>query len=376
MKTNDTLPTTCDQRFDQYIALLSISRCSRKLLITLIVQSLCVINIRACSCQSSARVYIRSDQCISLKEIKTMKTVNFKSRNGQDITIAAVINFPERFDESKKYPAVIVAHPGGGVKEQTAGLYARKLAEEGLLTIAFDASYQGESTGEPRQLENPYIRAEDVRYDTPLRSLAQSLVDPGEIEIAFNQLQVALNIPPFSHRPGGHHLDGYQEGHQVPATFTMLAGVLMSEQKVKNAGNLWVWPGTHRTHAAFFRERGPEALVESKGYPKIALPEPSQVLGGPGDVILAHYMLGHNIRKSRSSLTSWIPLRRARICAIVILLAFGICGKNLSSVSVSFNFPSSTSCKIITPVNIFVIEPTRYLVAMVKGFFSVPLIWL
>ena len=53
-------------------------------------------------------------------------------------------------------------------------------------------------------------------YDTPLRSLAQSLVSPGEIEIAFNQLQVALNIPPFSHRPGGHHLDGYQEGHQSP----------------------------------------------------------------------------------------------------------------------------------------------------------------
>jgi hypothetical protein len=132
-------------------------------------------------------------------------------------------------------------------------------------------------------------------YETPLRSLAQSLIYPGEIEIAFNQVQVALNIPPFSHRPGAHHLDGYLEGQQDPATFTMLAGVLMTEQKVENAGNLWVWPGTHRTHAAFFRERGPEALVELKGYPEIEMPEPSQVLGGPGDVILAHYMLGHNI---------------------------------------------------------------------------------
>jgi hypothetical protein len=132
-------------------------------------------------------------------------------------------------------------------------------------------------------------------YETPLRSLAQSLIDPGGIEIAFNQVQVVLNIPPFSHRPGGHHLDGYLEGQQDPATFTMLAGVLMTEQRVENAGNLWVWPGTHRTHAAFFRERGPEALVELKGYPKIELPEPSQLLGGPGDVILAHYMLGHNI---------------------------------------------------------------------------------
>jgi Phytanoyl-CoA dioxygenase (PhyH) len=132
-------------------------------------------------------------------------------------------------------------------------------------------------------------------YDTPVRSLAQSLIEPGEIEIAFSQVQVALNIPPFSHRPGGHHLDGYQEGVQEPGTFTMLAGLLMTEQSVENSGNLWVWPGTHRTHAALFRERGPVAFMEYKGYPQIELPEPVQVLGGPGDVLLAHYMLGHNI---------------------------------------------------------------------------------
>ena len=91
-----------------------------------------------------------------------MKKVNFLSRNGEDVTISAVLNFPGAFDEKKKYPAVVVSHPGGGVKEQTAGTYARKLAEKGFVTIAYDASYQGESTGEPRQLENPYIRTEDV----------------------------------------------------------------------------------------------------------------------------------------------------------------------------------------------------------------------
>lgn len=91
-----------------------------------------------------------------------MKKVNFLSRNGQNITISAILNFPEGFDEKKKYAAVIVSHPGGGVKEQTAGTYAKKLAEKGFVTIAYDASYQGESTGEPRQLENPYIRTEDV----------------------------------------------------------------------------------------------------------------------------------------------------------------------------------------------------------------------
>jgi len=91
-----------------------------------------------------------------------MKKVTFLSRNGEDITISAVLNFPEGFDERKKYPTVVVSHPGGGVKEQTAGTYARKLAQKGFVTIAYDASYQGESTGEPRQLENPYIRTEDV----------------------------------------------------------------------------------------------------------------------------------------------------------------------------------------------------------------------
>ncbi len=91
-----------------------------------------------------------------------MKKINFKNSNGGNITMAAVINFPDGFNESKRYPAIVVSHPGGGVKEQTAGLYARKLAKEGFVSIAFDASYQGESTGERRQLEDPYIRTEDV----------------------------------------------------------------------------------------------------------------------------------------------------------------------------------------------------------------------
>ncbi|MGA6137004.1 alpha/beta hydrolase [Acinetobacter dispersus] len=90
------------------------------------------------------------------------KEISIQNHNGQGITLAAVINFPEDFDESKTYPAVVVSHPGGGVKEQTAGLYARKLAEHGFVTIAYDASYQGASTGLPRQLENPYVRTEDV----------------------------------------------------------------------------------------------------------------------------------------------------------------------------------------------------------------------
>lgn len=91
-----------------------------------------------------------------------MNKVSFPNTNGLNITMSGLINFPENFDSTKTYPAIVVSHPGGGVKEQTAGTYAKKLAEKGYIALAYDASYQGESGGEPRQLENPHVRTEDV----------------------------------------------------------------------------------------------------------------------------------------------------------------------------------------------------------------------
>jgi len=78
------------------------------------------------------------------------------------IAIAANVYTPANFDPLKSYPAVVVAHPNGGVKEQTAGLYAQRLAEAGYITIVADAAYQGASGGEPRHTDKPVNRVEDI----------------------------------------------------------------------------------------------------------------------------------------------------------------------------------------------------------------------
>jgi len=78
------------------------------------------------------------------------------------IDIAANVYTPANYNPSKKYPSVVVAHPNGGIKEQTAGLYAQRLAEAGYITIAADAAYQGASGGEPRHTDKPANRIEDI----------------------------------------------------------------------------------------------------------------------------------------------------------------------------------------------------------------------
>lgn len=78
------------------------------------------------------------------------------------LSIAANVYTPANYDPSKKYPTVVVAHPNGGVKEQVAGLYAQRLAEKGYITITADATYQGASGGEPRHVDKPANRIEDI----------------------------------------------------------------------------------------------------------------------------------------------------------------------------------------------------------------------
>ena len=83
--------------------------------------------------------------------------ITFHNRYG--ITLAADLYIPKNTTE--KLPAIAISGPFGAVKEQASGLYAQTLAERGFLTIAFDPSYTGESSGEPRYVASPDINTED-----------------------------------------------------------------------------------------------------------------------------------------------------------------------------------------------------------------------
>ncbi|MEK1893805.1 MAG: alpha/beta hydrolase [Rhizobium sp.] len=109
----------------------------------------------------------------------TIERVTYKARSmGTDIV--ANLFKPKGFDPANKYSTIVVTHPFGGVKEQTAGLYAQHLAEQGFVTLAYDASYQGESGGLPRLMEVPAQRLDDISCAIDYLQ-TQSFVDPGRI---------------------------------------------------------------------------------------------------------------------------------------------------------------------------------------------------
>lgn len=85
--------------------------------------------------------------------------VSYYNRLG--INLVADLYIPKNLDRSRRYPAIIVGHPFGGVKEQTSGLYAQTMAERGFITLAFDASFNGESGGQPHFIASPEAFVED-----------------------------------------------------------------------------------------------------------------------------------------------------------------------------------------------------------------------
>ncbi len=111
---------------------------------------------------------------VSCKQ-KSVKKISFDS---EGVKLIGNLYYPKNFDSAKKYPAVVVSGSWTTVKEQMAGLYAKKFAEKGFLALAFDFRNFGESGGEPRFYESPALKKEDLKNAvTYLQALPEVAAD-------------------------------------------------------------------------------------------------------------------------------------------------------------------------------------------------------
>ena len=119
------------------------------------------------------------DKVFTLSDSVNHRKVTFDTQYG--LTLAADLYEPKQAS-SGKLPAIAVSGPFGATKEQSSGLYAMRMAERGFVALAFDPSFTGESSGEPRRTASPDINTEDfmAAVDFPSR---QENVDPQRIGI-------------------------------------------------------------------------------------------------------------------------------------------------------------------------------------------------
>lgn len=150
----------------------------------------------------------------------------------------------------------------------------------------------------------------DLYNASPLRDIAEQMIGAGQIK-PVNGGQIALRFPrpvdppELVFRP---HLDGmYSPTNGVKegtiGNFTALVGVYLSDVPEPNSGNFTTWNGTHRLYEEYFREHGPQSLLN--GMPPVELPEPEQFMGQAGDAALVHYQIAHGIAPNIASDTRY-----------------------------------------------------------------------
>jgi hypothetical protein len=139
----------------------------------------------------------------------------------------------------------------------------------------------------------------DLINKTPALALAESAIGEGKTQPVSGG-QIALRFPQMTDPPPAPapHLDGmHTPTNGVPKgqilNFTMLLGVVLSDVSQPYAGNLTLWPGSHYLYERYFREHGWESLFG--GMPPVDLPEPEQMMGKAGDIVLCHYQVGHSV---------------------------------------------------------------------------------
>lgn len=123
-----------------------------------VLSALCGLLVLTSAAEGAEMTEQNWDKVFAKSEKVDVQKVNFKNRYG--ITLVGDLYVPKG-KKAEKLPAIAVSGPFGAVKEQSSGLYAQTMAERGFITLAFDASYTGESGGEPRLVASPDINTED-----------------------------------------------------------------------------------------------------------------------------------------------------------------------------------------------------------------------
>ncbi|MGF1483109.1 MAG: phytanoyl-CoA dioxygenase family protein [Opitutales bacterium] len=154
----------------------------------------------------------------------------------------------------------------------------------------------------PELREHPDIKG--LVEDSPAYAMAEDLTAPGELKEVWRG-QMALRFPQLEDtgKPPGGHIDGTPSPtNGVPPgtiySFTMLAGIALSDVRRENAGNFTVWPGSHLKLQAWFQNRTLMDLID--GAPRLDYGPAHQVQWEAGDLLLAHYQLLHGIAPNYS----------------------------------------------------------------------------
>src|SRR3990170_266369 len=139
------------------------------------------------------------------------------------IELAADLHLPDDIDDAAALRAVVLSTPGSSVKEQIGANYASRLAARGIAALVFDPAHQGQSGGEPRDLEDPYRRGEDISYAIDALSMIPG-IDPERIGV----LGICAG--------GGYAVHTARTDHRIKAVGTVVPG---------NIGAAWRSAGFH-----------------------------------------------------------------------------------------------------------------------------------